>query len=36
MGVVDYSKQQLKTVKVPHLKSTDRNHIQVTTLICCN
>jgi len=37
MGVADYSKRQLiKNCKVPHLKSTDLNRIQVTTLTCCN
>jgi len=36
MGVADYSKRQLKTVRFPHLKSTDLNRIQVITLACCN
>jgi len=36
IGVADYSKRQLKTVKVPHSKSTDLNRIQVTTVTCCN
>jgi len=26
----------IKNSKVPHLKSTDLNRIQVTTLSCCN
>jgi len=26
----------IKNCKVPHLNSTDLNHIQVTTLTCCN
>ena len=26
----------IKQCKVPHLKSTDPNRIQVTTLTCCN
>jgi len=26
----------IKNCKVPHLNSTDINHIQVTTLTCCN
>ena len=36
MGVADYYKRQLKTIRVPHFKSTDLNRIQVTTLSCCN
>jgi len=36
MGVVDYSKRQFKQCKVPHLKSTDLNRIQVTTHTCCD
>jgi len=26
----------VKNCKVPHLKSTDLNHIQVSSLTCCN
>jgi len=37
MNVSGYSKRKLiKNCKVPHLKSTDLNRIQVTTLTCCN
>ena len=36
MGVADYSKRRFKHCEVPHLKSSDPNRIQVTTLTCCN
>jgi len=33
MSVADYSKRQLKTVRFPHLKSSDLNLIGVSTLL---
>jgi len=35
LWMLQTSKRQLKT-EVPHLKSTELNRIQVTTLTCCS